>query len=41
MRSYWYVVLLAPVVIVFAFRKWRAPDAGGYDLGHDQAALPR
>ena len=29
MRSYWYVVFLAPFVIVFAFRKWRRSDSGG------------
>ena len=28
MRSYWYVVLLAPFVIVFSFRKWRRSDSG-------------
>ena len=29
MRSYWYLFLLVPAVLVFAFRKWKRTDRGG------------
>jgi type IV pilus assembly protein PilC len=29
MRGYWYVVLIAPFAIAFAFRKWRHSESGG------------
>jgi type IV pilus assembly protein PilC len=30
MRSYWYLMILVPVVLVVAFRKWKATERGGY-----------
>ncbi len=30
MRSYWYLMILVPVVIVFLFRKWKSTDRGQY-----------
>lgn len=30
MRSYWYLMILVPVVVVFLFRKWKSTDRGQY-----------
>jgi type IV pilus assembly protein PilC len=30
MRSYWYLMILAPLGIVFGFRRWKATDRGQY-----------
>jgi type IV pilus assembly protein PilC len=30
MRSYWYMIFLLPLGIVFAFRKWKSTNKGGY-----------
>jgi type IV pilus assembly protein PilC len=30
MREFWYLLFLVPIAIVFAFRKWKRSDRGGY-----------
>jgi type IV pilus assembly protein PilC len=30
MRTYWYLIILVPIVVTIAFKKWKRTDRGGY-----------
>jgi type IV pilus assembly protein PilC len=30
MRTYWYAIILVPIVVTIAFKKWKRTDRGGY-----------
>jgi type IV pilus assembly protein PilC len=40
MRSYWYLIILAPILFVVLFRKWKSTDRGAYAWDAIKLRLP-